>query len=265
LNFTDPSGFTRTKIGEPDLGSLLGGGGGGLGGEPPPMVNQVNQSTATEMVDLTGSFMMSGSTVGISPSDGVGAGPGSMGTSDMGPLDDGPPGSGSLVAGTRFPGNNLIGMGPENTLQAEQQLAADLAAAAARASETLEAGAAAASRILGRGALFAVSKTLFIIDMVLNYDGKADGQANAQPPAREAEVHPGKGDKAGKPMSVPDAIESAKNGTDILARDKSTAQDIARQAGSGEPEWDPPHHDGERPHYHPRLPNGERSPVHVMY
>jgi hypothetical protein len=87
-------------------------------------------------------------------------------------------------------------------------------------------------------------------------------------PAREADLTPGKSLEAGGELSTEDAVEDVRKGGDVIAKDRSTARDIARRAGGGEPIHEQP---GPRagpsgkPHYHPATPSGQRLPGHVFY
>jgi hypothetical protein len=84
-------------------------------------------------------------------------------------------------------------------------------------------------------------------------------------PAREIELTPGKGHKAGGDLSMEDAVDCVRCGGDVIAKDKSTAREIADQAGDGPPVRDPAHKPGEKPHYHPTSDGVERTGGHVLY
>jgi RHS repeat-associated protein len=84
------------------------------------------------------------------------------------------------------------------------------------------------------------------------------------PPARVADITPGKSVKGGAPLTVGEAIDEVAAGGDVYAGSKSTAMKIAEGAGDGAPIWDPPHGPGQKPHYHPGI-GGERGPGHVLY
>ncbi|MBT3010992.1 MAG: hypothetical protein KME41_04630 [Candidatus Thiodiazotropha sp. (ex Lucina pensylvanica)] len=84
------------------------------------------------------------------------------------------------------------------------------------------------------------------------------------PPAKEYDI-PVAGDpdadSAGAPLSEGDATDTVKSGGDVIAKDKSTAQDIATKAGDGKPPVHDKGHRGGRNHYHP----SGRSGGHVFY
>ncbi|MCU7860960.1 MAG: RHS domain-containing protein, partial [Candidatus Thiodiazotropha sp. (ex Lucinoma kastoroae)] len=84
------------------------------------------------------------------------------------------------------------------------------------------------------------------------------------PPVREQDL-PVAGnpdtDSAGAPLSEDDAVDVVKSGGDVIAKDKSTARDVARKAGNGRPPIHDGGHRGGRPHYHPNGRNGG----HVFY
>ncbi|MBX2801355.1 MAG: HINT domain-containing protein [Myxococcales bacterium] len=84
-------------------------------------------------------------------------------------------------------------------------------------------------------------------------------------PAREIELTPGKGHQAGGELSMDDAVECVRCGGDVIAKDKSTAREIAGRAGKGPPVRDPAHKPGEKPHYHPTSDGVNRTGGHVLY
>jgi len=120
----------------------------------------------------------------------------------------------------------------------------------------------AAVRIFSVDEIRAATALLQSIDAA-RLDALARVQANA--PARELVIVPGKSATAGAGLTEDEAVEHVKAGGDVIARDKSIAKRIAQRAGSGAPEWDPPHGPGQKPHYHPTGPNGERVGGHVLY
>jgi RHS repeat-associated protein len=103
---------------------------------------------------------------------------------------------------------------------------------------------------------------------ILQQGGGETGQQSGEAPAREADLTPGKSLEAGGELSTEEAVEEVKNGGDVIAKDRGTARDIARQAGGGEPIHEQP---GPRagpsgkPHYHPATPSRQRLPGHVFY
>lgn len=76
---------------------------------------------------------------------------------------------------------------------------------------------------------------------------------------------PGKAAKAGPGLSEDEAVEHVRNGGDVIARDMSIAKRIAERAGEAPPAWDPAHGPGQKPHYHPTGPSGDRVGGHVLY
>jgi RHS repeat-associated protein len=87
---------------------------------------------------------------------------------------------------------------------------------------------------------------------------------DSEPPAREVDLPvPGKtdADSVGAPISIEDAIDIIKNGGDVIAKDKSTAKEIATKAGGNCPPVHDLGHRGGKNHYHP---NG-RPGGHVFY
>ncbi|MEL7305975.1 MAG: RHS repeat-associated core domain-containing protein [Myxococcota bacterium] len=116
-----------------------------------------------------------------------------------------------------------------------------------------------------------------VIDHYMN-ESRGDGgscsesgsgtNAPAKPDARKGKLVPNKSLDAGEGLSSADAVAEVAAGGDVIAKDRKTARDIAKQAGGGAPIHELP---GDRagpsgkPHYHPATPDGDRLPGHVFY
>ncbi len=135
---------------------------------------------------------------------------------------------------------------------------------------TLVAVAEAAGAWLARAgaALRALGPTLGAPEIALASPITIPGDS-VQPPAdaaaRDIDIQPGKGHRAGGPLSEDEAVDVVRRGGDVIARNRATAERIAEKAGRGKPFFDEPHGPQQKPHFHPRGPNGERAPGHILY
>ena len=82
--------------------------------------------------------------------------------------------------------------------------------------------------------------------------------------ARELKIQPNKSHAAGDNLTHDEAVETVQSGGDVVAKDRTTARAIAKDAGNGDPVHHDPHDDGQLPHYHSTV-DGEKQSSHVAY
>jgi len=83
-----------------------------------------------------------------------------------------------------------------------------------------------------------------------------------------AVLTPGKNIEAGDEVSHEEAVEEVEGGGSTISDDETTARDVAKDAGEGDPIYHAPHESGgprARPHYHPSDAHGEIQPGHSFW